>query len=97
MTNEELFRKNQQLSAEFELYLLEHTEVEEKIPDIRDLIPPELRSRDKKIVKELKKSHNGPLRIIAGNSEKGLIATSGKDSSIAVWKYSSAGTDGSAR
>lgn len=33
MTNEELFRKNQQLSTEFELYLLEHTEVEEKIPD----------------------------------------------------------------
>ncbi len=33
MTNEELFRKNQQLSTEFELYLFEHTEVEEKIPD----------------------------------------------------------------
>lgn len=33
MTNEELFRKNQQLSTEFELYLLEHPEVEEKIPD----------------------------------------------------------------
>ena len=33
MTNEELFRKNQQLSTEFELYLLEHPEVEKKIPD----------------------------------------------------------------
>ncbi|MDI6754577.1 MAG: hypothetical protein QME78_09320 [Thermodesulfobacteriota bacterium] len=33
MTNEELFRKNQQLSTEFELYLLEHPEIEEKIPD----------------------------------------------------------------
>ncbi len=33
MTNEELFKKNQTLSTEFELYLLEHPEVEEKIPD----------------------------------------------------------------
>lgn len=33
MTREELFRKNQQLSTEFELYILEHPEVEEKIPD----------------------------------------------------------------
>ena len=33
MTREELFRKNQQLSTEFELYLLEHPELEEKIPD----------------------------------------------------------------
>ena len=33
MTSEELFRKNQQLSTEFELYLLEHPEIEEKIPD----------------------------------------------------------------
>lgn len=33
MTREELFKKNQQLSTEFELYLLEHPEVEEKIPD----------------------------------------------------------------
>lgn len=33
MTKEELFRKNQQLSTEFELYLLEHPEIEEKIPD----------------------------------------------------------------
>jgi hypothetical protein len=33
MTREELFKKNQQLSTEFELYLLEHPEIEEKIPD----------------------------------------------------------------
>ncbi len=33
MRKEELFRKNQQLSTEFELYLLEHPEVEESIPD----------------------------------------------------------------
>ncbi len=33
MTREELFRKNQQLSAEFELYLLKHPEIEDKIPD----------------------------------------------------------------
>jgi len=33
MTKEELFRKNQQLSTEFELYLLEHPELEEKIPN----------------------------------------------------------------
>jgi len=33
MTKEELFRKNQQLSTEFELYLLEHPEVEESIPE----------------------------------------------------------------
>ena len=33
MTREELFRKNQQLSTEFELYILEHLEMEEQIPD----------------------------------------------------------------
>jgi hypothetical protein len=33
MTREELFRKNQQLSTEFELYLLDHPEIEEKIPE----------------------------------------------------------------
>lgn len=32
MTKEEMFRKNQQLSTEFELYLLDHPEIEEKIP-----------------------------------------------------------------
>ena len=33
MTRKELFRKNQQLSTEFELYILEHPEIEEQIPD----------------------------------------------------------------
>lgn len=33
MTGEDLFRKNQQFSTEFELYLLEHPEIEEQIPD----------------------------------------------------------------
>ena len=33
MIREELFRKNQQLSTEFELYILEHPEIEEQIPD----------------------------------------------------------------
>jgi hypothetical protein len=33
MTKEELFRKNQQLSTEFELYMLDHPEIEETIPD----------------------------------------------------------------
>ena len=33
MTREGIFRKNQQLSTEFELYILEHPEIEEKIPD----------------------------------------------------------------
>jgi hypothetical protein len=33
MKREELFRKNQQLSTEFELYLIEHPEIEEKIPN----------------------------------------------------------------
>lgn len=32
MTREEMFKKNQQLSTEFELYLLDHPEIEEKIP-----------------------------------------------------------------
>lgn len=33
MTRKELFRKNQQLSTEFELYILDHPEIEEQIPD----------------------------------------------------------------
>jgi hypothetical protein len=33
MTREELFKKNQQLSTEFELYLLEHPEIEDAIPN----------------------------------------------------------------
>ena len=33
MTKEEMFKRNQQLSTEFELYLLDHPEIEKKIPD----------------------------------------------------------------
>ena len=33
MDKKELFAKNQQLSTEFELYLLDHPELEEQIPD----------------------------------------------------------------
>ena len=33
MKKEEMFRRNQQLSTEFELYLLDHPEIEKKIPD----------------------------------------------------------------
>jgi len=33
MTDHELFMRNQQLSTEFELYLTEHPELEEQIPD----------------------------------------------------------------
>jgi len=33
MDKQKLFSKNQQLSTEFELYLLEHPELEEQIPD----------------------------------------------------------------
>jgi len=33
MTKEEMFKRNQQLSTEFELYLLDHPEIEGKIPD----------------------------------------------------------------
>ncbi len=33
MTAREMFEKNQQLSTEFDLYLLDHPEVAEQIPD----------------------------------------------------------------
>ncbi|MFH1293727.1 MAG: DUF5647 family protein [Pseudomonadota bacterium] len=33
MDKKELFSKNQELSTEFEFYLLEHPELEEQIPD----------------------------------------------------------------
>ncbi len=46
------------------------------------------------LVKELKRSHTGPLRVIACNSLNGLFATAGKDSCVMVWKYSPAGADG---
>jgi hypothetical protein len=33
MANEELFAKNQKLSTEFDLYMMEHPEIENQIPD----------------------------------------------------------------
>jgi hypothetical protein len=33
MTNQEMFEKNQQLSTEFDLYLLDHPELADDIPD----------------------------------------------------------------
>jgi hypothetical protein len=33
MTNREMFERNQQLSTEFDLYVLDHPEVAEQIPD----------------------------------------------------------------
>jgi len=33
VTNQEMFEKNQQLSTEFDLYLLDHPELAEDIPD----------------------------------------------------------------
>ncbi|MES2287124.1 MAG: hypothetical protein V4547_15640 [Bacteroidota bacterium] len=45
------------------------------------------------LVKELIKSHIGPLRVIAYNGLKSLFATSGKDSIIVVWKYSAGGAE----
>ncbi|EFI34007.1 conserved hypothetical protein [Desulfonatronospira thiodismutans ASO3-1] len=61
MTREELFKKNQQLSTEFELYLLEHPEVEEKIPDnaVLVLLPDydqELASRNMEIAQVQKEA-----------------------------------------
>ncbi|MCE9539403.1 MAG: hypothetical protein K8R85_09315, partial [Bacteroidetes bacterium] len=45
------------------------------------------------LLKELKRSHNGPLRVIAYNGLKNLVATAGKDSCIMVWKYSADKTE----
>jgi hypothetical protein len=33
MKSQEMFQKNQQLSTEFDLYLLDHPEISDKIPD----------------------------------------------------------------
>jgi hypothetical protein len=62
MTREELFRKNQQLSTEFELYLLEHPELEDKIPDNAMIVL--LPEYDKELAKKNKE-------IAEANREKG--------------------------
>ena len=61
MIREELFRKNQQLSTEFELYLLEHPEIEGKIPDnaLIVLLPDydkELAEKNKELAKANKEA-----------------------------------------
>ena len=61
MTREELFKKNQQLSTEFELYLLEHPDIEDKIPDnaMIVLLPDydkELADRNKKLAEANKEA-----------------------------------------
>jgi len=65
MTREELFRKNQQLSTEFELYLLEHPEIEEKIPDnaMIVLVPDYDKELAEKNI-ELAKSNKEPEQAI---------------------------------
>ena len=62
MDKKELFSKNQQLSTEFELYLLEHPEIEEQIPDNSLIVLlPEYDS-------ELSQKN---MEIAMGNQEKG--------------------------
>jgi hypothetical protein len=61
MTQNELFMKNQTLSHEFELYLLEHPEMAEKIPPNAQVIllpkdDPELLSANKKLAKQNQES-----------------------------------------
>lgn len=60
MTKEELFKKNQQLSTEFELYLLDHPEIDKKIPKnaIIVLVP----EYDKEVAKE-------NIKLAKGNKE----------------------------
>jgi len=64
MTKEELFRKNQQSSTEFDLHLLEHPEIEEKIPDnaMIGLIP--------EYDKELAETN---MKLAEANKESGQI------------------------
>lgn len=65
MTKEELFKKNQQLSTEFELYLLEHPEIEEGIPEnsIIVLLPEYDRELAEKNA-ELAEAHREPGQSI---------------------------------
>ncbi len=65
MTREELFKKNQQLSTEFELYLLDHPEIEDKIPDnaLIVLVPDYDKELAEKNI-ELAKANKEPWQII---------------------------------
>lgn len=65
MTEKELFTKNLKLSTEFDLYLLEHPEVTERIPEnaLIVLLPqedPELCAKNR----ELAEAHREPGRSI---------------------------------
>ena len=62
MTKQELYKKNQQLSTEFQLYLSEHPEIENKIPDnaIIVLLP----EYDKELAKK-------NIHLANANKEKG--------------------------
>ena len=62
MTREELFRKNQQLSTEFELYLLDHPEIEEEIPENAMIVL--LPEYDKELAET-------NLKLAEGNKEPG--------------------------
>jgi len=65
MTREELFKKNQQLSTEFELYLLDHPEIEDKIPEnaLIVLVPDYDRELAEKNI-ELAKANKEPGQAI---------------------------------
>jgi hypothetical protein len=76
MTKEELFRKNQQLSTEFELYLLEHPELEEKIPN--DALIVLIPDYDKELAdknKEIAEANREPGKAIVYVSVKKLRAS----------------------
>lgn len=65
MTKEEIFKKNQQLSTEFELYLLEHPEIEEGLPDNSMIVM--LPEYDKELAEkniELAEAHREPGQAI---------------------------------
>ncbi|OGW52698.1 MAG: hypothetical protein A2Z46_06570 [Nitrospirae bacterium RBG_19FT_COMBO_55_12] len=76
MTKEELFRKNQQLSTEFELYLLEHPELEEKIPN--DALIVLIPDYDKELAdknKEIAEANREPGKAIVYVRVKKLLAS----------------------
>jgi hypothetical protein len=65
MTKEELLRKNQQLSTEFELYLLEHPELEEKIPnDAMIVLLPDYDKELAEMNMKLAEANKGPQQTI---------------------------------
>ena len=61
MTEQELFLKNQKLSTEFDLYLAEHPEIEDQIPDnaLMVLLPEYDKELSKKNMR-LAKRHREP-------------------------------------